>query len=109
MAGFLVSTLPWALKYLNYGSIFKYSSIVLSLNEFEALKPIEDAPLGTATEEVSGSLFRDGQSVLQFLDFADQTLGLNVAMIVVLMVVYRLLAWMCLETRVCTMFSRKSG
>ncbi|GJJ77813.1 hypothetical protein EMPS_10172 [Entomortierella parvispora] len=108
MAGFLVSTLPPALNYLNYGSIFKYSAVVLSLNEFEALKPLEIASTdGAAVEEV-GTPFRDGQTVLQFLNFADQKMGLNLAMVIVLMVAYRLLAWLCLEARVRTMFSRKS-
>jgi len=107
MAGFLVSTLPRALNYLNYGSIFKYSAIVLSLNEFEALKPTEVASLGVA--EDAGSLFRDGQSVLQFLNFADQKLGQNLAMVTVLMVAYRLLAWLCLEARVRTMFAGTRG
>ncbi|KAG0085172.1 hypothetical protein BGZ92_009204 [Podila epicladia] len=94
MAGFMINKLPSVLFYLNHLSVFKYTSVVLALNEFTGLTfhCTEDMLEGTCA-------WKDGSQVLRFLYFRNKSLGHNIGLVVAMMVLYRLLAWVVLVAR----------
>jgi len=89
MAGFMVPALPWFLGILNHLSVFKFTSTVLAVNEFSGLR------IDCKEEMVQkgACAWQSGEAVLRDLDFEHMDLATNVVMIVVLVVVYRLMAW----------------
>ncbi|KAG0267261.1 hypothetical protein BG011_007672 [Mortierella polycephala] len=96
MTGFMVTTLPPFLKHINYLSVFKYSSIVSALNEFKGLQ-------FKCTEKMvqNGECpMRTGEEVLMFLNFENENLWMNIGLIILMIVLYRLLAWYVLVSRV---------
>ncbi|KAF9416855.1 hypothetical protein BGZ94_010107 [Podila epigama] len=95
MAGFMVSKLPPLLMYVNKVSVFKYASVVLALNEFSTLE-------FHCTEDmrVSGTCaLKTGKEAIELLGFENESVGRNAAMVVAMMVLYRLLAWVVLSAR----------
>ncbi|KAF9192310.1 hypothetical protein BGZ50_008674 [Haplosporangium sp. Z 11] len=96
MSGFMVTALPPFLKHINYLSVFKYSSIIVALNEFNGLK-IECTEGMVHNGECP---MRTGEEVLKFLNFENENLWMNIGLIVLMIVLYRLLAWYILVSRV---------
>ncbi|KAG0026003.1 hypothetical protein BGZ81_006694 [Podila clonocystis] len=94
MAGFMINKLPSVLFYLNHLSVFKYTSVVLALNELTGLTfhCTEDMLDGTCA-------LKEGSQVLGFLHFRNKSLSVNIGMVVAMMVLYRLLAWIVLVAR----------
>ncbi|KAG0025112.1 hypothetical protein BGZ82_010207 [Podila clonocystis] len=94
MAGFMINKLPSVLFYLNHLSVFKYTSVVLALNELTGLTfhCTEDMFDGTCA-------LKEGSQVLGFLHFRNKSLSVNIGMVVAMMVLYRLLAWIVLVAR----------
>ncbi|KAG0356665.1 ATP-binding cassette sub- G member 5 [Podila minutissima] len=76
-----VLKLPPVLLYLNHLSVFKYTSVVLALNEFTDLTfhCTEDMLEGTCA-------WKDGSQVLRFLCFRNKSLGLNIGLVWVVLV-----------------------
>ncbi|KFH64430.1 hypothetical protein MVEG_10255 [Podila verticillata NRRL 6337] len=102
MAGFMINNLPSVLFYVNHLSVFKYTSVVLALNEFTGLTfhCDEDMRLeGTCA-------LKEGRQVLRFLHFQDKSLGLHIGLVVAMMVLYRLLAWVVLIARMQAHYKR---
>ncbi|KAG0063772.1 hypothetical protein BGZ89_009639 [Linnemannia elongata] len=101
LAGFLIVKLPPILQVVNYVSIFRYASISLALEEFRGLQvSIPAATSSSARTSTLSQLFFNGDAVLSYLEWENQSLGFNLGMIVVLMVAYRLMAWAVLTTRI---------
>ncbi|KAF9905785.1 hypothetical protein EC991_001323 [Linnemannia zychae] len=99
MGGFLVVDFPYALKLLNYISVFKYSSIALALEEFRGLQ----IPSNNSASDSSSSLteiFPNGDAVLSYLNMTDQSMGFSLGMVVVLIIAYRLVSWAVLTIRI---------
>ena len=95
MAGFMVPTLPLFLKFVNQFSIMKYTSVVQALNEFRGIMIV--CPDDTIAS--NSCPWRTGEAIIEELHFEHEDLRSNVLMIVLLMVLYRLLAWVALVMR----------
>ncbi|KAG0380699.1 hypothetical protein BGX24_006032 [Mortierella sp. AD032] len=97
LAGFLIVKLPYILHVFNYLSIFRYAAIVLSLEEFRGLQ-VHDSVNDQSS--ILALVFPSGDAVLSYLHMDDQDLGFSLCMVVVLMVMYRLMAWAVLTFRI---------
>ncbi|KAI8604316.1 P-loop containing nucleoside triphosphate hydrolase protein [Dissophora ornata] len=110
MAGFLAPKLPRILDYVNYASIFRYSSRILSLNEFRGLSfqdpLVSNMTTASAPPSALSMPFQSGEAVLRFLNFEDSSLEWSVGMVVGLMVLYRTLAWAVLVAKTKYLFSQ---
>ncbi|KAG0344191.1 Calcium/calmodulin-dependent protein kinase type 1D, partial [Podila humilis] len=92
MAGFMISELPTVLFYLNYLSVFKYTTVVLALNEFTGLQ----FHCHESMHDEGTCALQNGAEVLQYLHIEGKSLGKNAGMVVATVVLYRLVAWMVL-------------
>ncbi|KAG0366271.1 ATP-binding cassette sub- G member 5 [Gamsiella multidivaricata] len=124
MAGFLTPKLPWILCQMNFASIFRYSARVLSLNEFRGLAMMTVSTSASASASIvpsdiglisnasltqtppSSTPFQKGEAVLEFLDFADQSLERCIGIVFGLMMLYRVMAWGTLVARARSLCSR---
>ncbi|KAK3843317.1 MAG: P-loop containing nucleoside triphosphate hydrolase protein [Linnemannia gamsii] len=97
LAGFLIVKLPYILHIFNYLSIFRYAAIALSLEEFRSLQ-VHDSVNDQSS--ILALVFPSGDAVLSYLHMDDQDLGFSLCMVVVLMVMYRLMAWAALTFRI---------
>lgn len=97
MAGFMINNLPSVLFYVNHLSVFKYTSVVLALNEFTGLT--FHCNEGKHLDGNGTCALREGWQVLRFLHFEDKSLSVHIGLVVAMMVLYRLLAWAVLVAR----------
>ncbi|KAF9434995.1 hypothetical protein BGZ76_007082 [Entomortierella beljakovae] len=93
MTGIMTLNMPQWLDGLNYISVLKYGTVILTRNEFEK-KEFEcssnDISLGACT-------FQTGESVIELLNFQNLNWSLYMGLFVVIVISYRVLAWLALE------------
>ncbi|KAG0304959.1 hypothetical protein BGZ98_004778 [Dissophora globulifera] len=96
MTGFLSLQIPTWLSDINYVSLFKYGSLILTRNEFEG--KVFDC---TAQQIDSGACpYPTGEAVLELLRFQDKNWDLYMGLFVAVVVIYRLLTWLVLVVKV---------
>lgn len=96
MTGFMSLNIPKWLADINYVSLFKYGSLILTRNEFDG--KIFDC---SQAEIDSGACpYPTGEDALKLLGFQDKDWNLYMGLFITVVVVYRLLAWVALVVKV---------
>ncbi|KAF9922406.1 hypothetical protein FBU30_007461 [Linnemannia zychae] len=96
MTGFLSLSLPKWLGYINYISLFKYASVIMSRNEFEG------KVFDCSNEQIAngGCPYRSGDDLLRVFHFDDSNWNLYMGLFIAMVVVYRFLAWAVLVAKI---------
>ncbi|KAG0371250.1 hypothetical protein BGZ54_008254 [Gamsiella multidivaricata] len=96
MTGFMSLNIPKWLSAINHVSLFKYGSLVMTRNEFDGIT------FDCSAEQISGGAcpYPTGESVLELLQFQDKNWDLYMGLFIMVVVVYRLLAWLALVAKV---------
>ncbi|KAI8599654.1 P-loop containing nucleoside triphosphate hydrolase protein [Dissophora ornata] len=96
MTGFMSLNIPQWLSDINYVSLFKYGSVIMTRNEFEG--QVFDC---SAEQINSGACpYPTGDAVLELFKFQDKNWDLYMGLFVMVVVIYRLLAWLVLVAKV---------
>ncbi|KAG0316232.1 hypothetical protein BGZ99_007005 [Dissophora globulifera] len=95
MTGIVSPNMPQWLNDINYISLFKYGSVIITQNElngrlFDCSK--DDITSGACP-------YQTGESVLEVLNFQDKNWTLYMSLFVTIVVAYRLLAWLVLMAK----------
>jgi len=96
MNGFMSLNIPEWLGYINYISLFKYASVIMTQNEFEG-KVFDCSPAQIA---VGACPYPTGEDVLKLFKFQDRNWELYMGLFVATVIVYRILAWIILVAKV---------
>ncbi|KAF9917727.1 hypothetical protein BX616_000088 [Lobosporangium transversale] len=96
MTGFMSLNIPKWLEYINYVSLFKYGSFIMTRNEFDG------RVFDCSTEQINSGAcpYPTGDAVLELLRFKDQDWNLYMGLFVAVVLIYRLLAWAALVAKV---------
>ncbi|KAF9435714.1 hypothetical protein BGZ76_005679 [Entomortierella beljakovae] len=96
MTGFLSLNMPQWLNDINYISLFKYGSLIMTRNEFEG-QTFDCTPdqIGTG-----GCPYQTGEDVLKLLNFQDESWGLYLGLFAVVIFAYRIIAWLMVFIKV---------
>ncbi|KAF9982157.1 hypothetical protein BGZ75_006472 [Mortierella antarctica] len=96
MTGFLSLNMPGWLSAVNHVSLFKYGSLIMTRNEFE------DKVFDCSPSQISAGAcpFPTGEAVLTLLKFQDQDWNLYMGLFIMVVIVYRILAWLALVVKV---------
>ena len=95
MTGVMSLKIPQWLSNINYISLFKYGSVITSRNEFDG--KLFDCSKDDIT---SGACpFQTGKSVLEVLNFEDKNWSLYMSLFAMVVVAYRLFAWIVLVAK----------
>ncbi|KAF9557553.1 hypothetical protein EC968_007605, partial [Mortierella alpina] len=95
MTGFLSLNMPAWLSAVNHVSLFKYGSLIMTRNEFEGR--VFDCSPGQIS--AGACPFPTGEAVLGLLKFQDQDWNLYMGLFVMIVIVYRILAWLALVVK----------
>ncbi|KAG0083746.1 hypothetical protein BGZ93_001631, partial [Podila epicladia] len=96
MTGFMSLNIPEFLKVINYISLFKYGSLVMTRNEFDGL--VFDC---TQEQTMTGACpYPTGEAALDLLKFNGVDWNLYMGLFVAVVVAYRLVAWLVLVLKV---------
>ncbi|KAF9116562.1 hypothetical protein BGX27_001418 [Mortierella sp. AM989] len=96
MTGFMSINLPKWLEYINYVSLFKYGSLIMTRNEFEGqVFPCSDEQIKSG-----GCPYPTGESALELLHFQDKNWNLYMGLFATVIVVYRVLGWLVIVLKV---------
>lgn len=95
MTGIVSLNMPQWLNDINYISLFKYGSAIITMNEFDG--KLFDCSKDDIT---SGACpYQTGESVLELFNFQEKNWSLYMSLFVIAVVVYRLLAWLVLVAK----------
>ncbi|KAF9586293.1 hypothetical protein BGW38_007304 [Lunasporangiospora selenospora] len=98
MTGFLSLNIPRFLEVINYISLFKYGSVIMTQNEFEG-KVFDCTP---EQVKVGACPIPTGKDALALLKFQDKDWDLYMGLFVAVVIGYRILAWIVLLAKVKT-------
>ncbi|KAI1317208.1 hypothetical protein EDD11_008900 [Mortierella claussenii] len=95
MTGFMSLNIPQWLADINYVSLFKYASLVMTRNEFDGLV------VDCSTEQINSGAcpYPTGEAVLELLRFQDKDWDLYLGLFVAVVVIYRFAAWLVLVAK----------
>lgn len=96
MTGFLSLNIPRWLAAINHVSLFKYGSLIMTRNEFEG-QVFDCSP-----SQISAGAcpFPTGEAVLTLLKFQEPDWYLFMGLFVMVVILYRVLAWVALVAKV---------
>ncbi|XP_071108651.1 protein white-like [Haliotis cracherodii] len=91
-------SVPVYFIWLKYISWFQYANEILSVNQWQYVHNI-DCPAGNATMNniaPTEDCYKDGEDVLEYLSFTEDNVFFDVGMLCVLLVIYRVMAFIVL-------------
>ncbi|KAG0299027.1 hypothetical protein BGZ96_000030 [Linnemannia gamsii] len=96
MTGFMSLSIPKWLAYINHISLFKYGSVIMTRNEFE--NKVFDCTL--EQRQTGACPYQTGEDVIRLFNFQDKDWNLYMGLFVIVVIAYRLLAWLVLVAKV---------
>lgn len=105
MGGFFLNSdsIRWYLIWIKYLSWFHYGNELVTVNQWKDVEHIQcDEPgyrYGNVTLHINTCMFRTGQDIIDHLGFSEDDLDFDIAMLFILWIAFRLLAYTFLFLR----------